>query len=272
MAVQTSFNRYSTGAKPGFDSDQGRGYQREAQNKTGADVDVGVAFAQHSSVDSGAVALSSASQPVIGFSMNDQGRNPNGLTTAAYADTKMFPIKCEGALYVQCDQDMKPGDAVYVRFNATSGSGTGPSANVVGSVRKDADGVASVWTGTPTATNSLVYVQRVKFADESYVFEYQADGTATAAEIVTGFKTVMAADAAFTARVVATGTNTLILTGQVAGETFTPNSEGDGAMAWVNTTPPAAKARKLKGARVLSSGTAASGVVEIYFSAAAESP
>lgn len=276
MAVQTTFKRYSTGNVPGFDSDQGRGYNREATNKTGSDIDVGVAFKQSSSVDSGALALTAATEPVIGFSLNDQGRNPNGLTTGAYKDKQMFPIKCEGAFFAQCDQDMKPGDKVFVRFAASANAQVG----VVGSVRKDPDGVAQVTTLTPTATSNAVYVARVDFDGEAagtkrkaYEFEYQADGSATATEIVTGFKAAMAADPEFTARVVATGTTTLVLTGQTTGEAFTVTSAGDGAFASITTgTPPAPSARRLKGARVLTSGTAASGAVEIYFSATAESP
>jgi hypothetical protein len=275
MAVQTSFSRYSIAPKPGFDSDQGRGYIREGQNRTGADLDVGLAVKQDASHDSGVLALAASSDPVVGFTMNDQGRNPNGATTSAYPALRMLPVKCEGALWAQCDQDMKPGDKVFVRFAASANAQTG----AIGSVRKDPDGVAQVSTGTPTAVNSQVYVVRVGFdgldagtRPASYEFEYQGDGSATATEIVTGLKAAMAADAAFTARVVATGTTTLILTGQVAGEAFTVTSPGDGAISWAATTPPAPSARRLKGARVLSSGTAANGAVELYVSAAAESP
>ena len=56
----------------------------------------------------------------------------------------------------------------------------------------------------------------------------------------------MAANASFTARVVATGTTTLILTGQVAGEDFLVDDAGPGAFASiVDTTPAAPDARAI---------------------------
>lgn len=140
MAVQITYKRSIGSPVPGTDSDQNAGYKREAMNKTGADLDVGLLVKQHSGIDSGVDLLSSTNDLTVGVTLNDQGRNPNGLGgTGAYASNRMLPIKCEGPVYVQCDQDMQPGDPVFVRFATTHNTGTGPSAGVIGAVRKDAD-------------------------------------------------------------------------------------------------------------------------------------
>jgi hypothetical protein len=290
MAIQTSYSRYFKSRLPGWESDTGRSYKREATNKSGSDLDVGIGVIQYSGLDSGVNAISAVGQPLVGIILNDFGRNPNGLTTGAFKSLAMAPMLCEGAINVQCDQVCQPGDPVFVRI-AASGSG---KLGIVGSFRKDADGVAQVSTVTPTAANATIYVLRVEFPNaggetnagtvpDVYEFEFLSDGSATATKVVTGFKTVMAADAAFSARVVASGTATLVLTGQVAGESFTVAPEGDGVMSVAPTTPPAATARKVKGARWLSTsviglsttdaaGSTSGGTGEIYFSAAAESP
>lgn len=275
MSVQTTYGRYFKARIPGQESDAARTYKREALNKSSADLDVGIGVIQDTTTDSGVNVPSTATQPLVGIVLNDFGRNPNGLTTGAYAQNKMAPMLCEGPVTVQIDQDCKPSDKVFVRFAASANAQVG----VVGSFRKDSDGVAQVSTGTPTAgQNSTIFLIRVKFdgkaqgtRPETYAFEYVSDSSMTATEAVTGFKTVMAADAAFTARVVATGTTTLILTGQVAGEAFTVTSEGDGAITWAATTPPAPTARYVP-ARWLSTGKATDAVGEIYFSAAHETP
>jgi hypothetical protein len=274
MAVQTSYSRYFNQRIPGVESDQARTYKREALNKSGADLDVGVAVVAESSADTAAKLPGSTTDALIGVVINDFGRNPNGLTTGAYAQNKMAPILCEGPISVQIDQSVTPRDSVYVRF-AASGSG---ATGAIGSFRKDADstgGTANVQTVTPTAVDSTIYVLRVEVGGKNFEFEFKSGTSTTATLIVTGFKAVMAADAEFAALVVASGTATLILTVQNTAGGMTVQSEGDGAMAVANTTPyvaPTATARKVKGARFLSTGTSASGVGEIYFSASAETP
>jgi hypothetical protein len=232
-------------------------------NGQGADVPAGVAVAKTATENS--AALPAASTDVVaGFIVNSFARNPTALTTgkAVIAGDEMNVLS-EGAIYVDVEQTMTVADPVYVRYSANGGS------TQLGKVRKDADGVAEVHTVTPTAVNSQVYVLRVTVGGVPYTFEYQADGSATATEIVTGFKTAMAADAAFTALVVATGTTTLILTGQVAGQAFTVLQVGDGVLADVTTTPAAAHAARCKGARVLKGGSSTVPAL-IYFSASAE--
>ncbi len=160
---------------------------------------------------------------------------------------------------------MAVGDNVYVRFTT---NGTGKLQ--LGAIRNDADGVAQVSTGTPTASqDSTVFTVRVGFADASYTFEYTSDGSMTATEVADGLRAAMAADLAFTARVVATGTATLILTGQVAGEAFTPTTSGAGAVTWAATTPPAAHCRRVKGARVLKASSSTAPCL-VYLSVSAD--
>jgi hypothetical protein len=168
------------------------------------------------------------------------------------------------------EQDVTEADPVFVRYSANGGSTT------LGAFRKDADGVADVWTLTPAASqNSTLFTVRVSVPGQgSWTFTYISDSTMTAAEVVTGFQTAMAADAAFTALVVASGSSTLILTAQTAGVALVPTSVGPGLFSSItNTTPAAAHARRVKGAYFVGSSlTTASGekVAPLYFSASTE--
>lgn len=126
-----------------------------------------------------------------------------------------------------------------------------------GSWRADAGGVAEVSTLTPNpVTNDLTYTVDVHIGDEDYHFETLADGSATATEICDGIRAAMALDATFTALVVATGTATLILTGQNIGQALDVVSSGEGLFDIVETTPPATAAQVVKGAwRTSTSGS-----------------
>jgi hypothetical protein len=277
MSQQTSYSRYQGKPPAGTIGDPGFSRVESWTNGQGADVPAGIAVTKKTSTPGSFDYGTTATDPIIGFLVNSYGRDPgysgSSLSgTAAIKDGATASVMVEGSIYAAMEQTMTPDDPVFVRFATSVNDGT---LTQKGAIRKDADGVAQVSTITPTAVNSAIYALRVETQDpntnrlRSFTFEYQADGSATATEIVTGFKTVMAADATFTALVVATGTTTLILTGQTAGLAFTAQSEGDGALAVAATTPPAPTARRLKGARVISSGTAADGGV-IYFSAAVE--
>ncbi len=128
-----------------------------------------------------------------------------------------------------------------------------------GSWRADAGGVAEVSTLTPNpVTNDLTYTVDIHIGDEDYHFETLADGSATATEICDGIRAAMALDATFTALVVATGTTTLILTGQNIGQDLDVVSSGEGLFDIVETTPPATAAQLVKG--VWRTSTAGSGI------------
>lgn len=128
-----------------------------------------------------------------------------------------------------------------------------------GSWRADAGGVAEVSTLTPNPiVNSVVYTVDVHIGEEDFHFETLADASATATEICDGIRAAMALDATFTALVVATGTTTLILTGQNIGQQLDVVSSGEGLFDIVETTPPATAAQLVKG--VWRSSTSGSGL------------
>lgn len=279
MAPQTTYSRNQSASVPaGTLADGSFSRIGSWMNGTGADCPAGIGAIAKASNEGQFDLPADATKPLCGIILNSYGRDP-GYSGSALAGSNAIrsaavaPLMEEGATYVVFEQTMTPDDPVFVRFATSVNT---PSLAQKGSFRKDPDGVAQVTTLTPTATNSLVYVLRVEVPDpttnrlRAFTFEYQADGSATATEIVTGFKTAMAADASFTALIVATGTTTLILTSQNAGYAFTAQGEGDGALATAATTPPAPTARRCKGARVVKGGntTGTSGI--IYFSAAVE--
>jgi hypothetical protein len=161
-------------------------------------------------------------------------------------DKCMFSALYEGGVNMVTEQAVTPLDPVYVRHTA-NGS---PGANeAVGRVRKDADGVAEVHTITPTAVNATIYALDVSVGGKNYSFEYLSDGSATAQEICDALRALMAADAAFSALITASGTTTLILTHASVGVPFQAYDTGDGALADVVTTPGAPKAALVKGFR-----------------------
>lgn len=94
-------------------------------------------------------------------------------------------------------------------------------------------GAVQITTLTPTVTNSVVYGVSVVIDHHLYNFRYTSDGSAADTEIVAGIQAAMAANAEFTALVVATGTTTLILTGQNAGQRFDVADTGVGG-AWTS--------------------------------------
>lgn len=90
--------------------------------------------------------------------------------------------------------------------------------------------VAQIDTITPTPVNSHVY----KIKIDGVEYSYTADGSATAAEIVTGLSSLVNGDTA--APAAATGSVTLILTAKTAGTGFTTDTESDANLALVHTT------------------------------------
>lgn len=217
---------------------------------------------------------SSASDEMLGISLLAHVYDPGPLGTLNMTGTvgtapgpgvlqnQQLSVLRKGQCWVVCETDaaVNAGAKCFVRF-AQNGAGK----LQLGAFRANADlgaATANVQTVTPTAVNATIYVLRVEVADANgvlHAFEFEAlsSGAATAATIVTQFKGLMAADAAFSALVTASGTTTLILTAAAAtnGAQMVVQSEGDGAMAVANTTPgvPAAANAVAVKARFLSS-------------------
>jgi hypothetical protein len=118
------------------------------------------------------------------------------------------------------------------------GANTYPAGLILGRISLATVDDAQLWTLTPTAANDTQYQLDIQFDDGvSFPFQVKSDASGTATEIVTLFKAQMAANAAFTARAVATGTATLLLTNQGVVQ-FTSNDAGPGAWAsLIETTP-----------------------------------
>lgn len=200
---------------------------------------------------------SAAGEKNLGVLIHDMAHElaPSGAAgNLGLPDDGLGAVLKEGAVWMVAENTVTPGSKVYVRHTANGSPG---ASDGIGRVRSDADAVAQVQTLTPTATNGAIYVVRVAFVSgEVYEFEAVGDGSATATEIVTSLKAAMAADAGFTARIVATGTTTLILTAQNASlDVSTAASAGDGAIAVVNTTPAVPHADLEPRASFLSGGT-----------------
>ncbi len=165
-------------------------------------------------------------------------------------------VLSKGRIWVQVEEAIALADSVFYRHTAEGGN------TELGRFRTDADGVAEVSTLTPTAVNDATYAVRVIIAGTAYTFHVLGDGSATATEICDDFRTQMAADATFTALVVATGAATLILTGQNTGQELDVTDVGVGVMAIVETTPPAPSARELTNAKWRTT-TAGAGIAEL---------
>lgn len=247
---------------PGMLADGGEQDVATYRNDESTDMPLGIMLAQSATAgkDTGAKLVASATDKLIGVLVQSMSRSPG---KSDFEPKAPIPVLREGRCFVKVEQAVTTLSDVYVRF-AASAVTTDGTQDQKGQFRKDADGVAHVVTVTPTATNSAVYLATVSIRGKNYTFEYQADGSATAAEIVTGLKAAMAANAEFTALVVATGTNTLILTGQTVGETFTFTNAGDGVLTPATTTPGAPTAVKVKGARFLDTASAG-GVARVEF-------
>lgn len=269
---QTSYSRNPVAAFAGQLGDNREGIVISSRlNAESVNMPAGVFVKQTAGSEGKANNIAAAADVLAGIVLNTFSRNPGdiGLTlsgTDAYGPGMGMPLLEQGSAWVVCEQSMAVGDPVYVRFSAN-----GAGKLVVGAVRKDADGVAQVTTLTPTAVNSTIYVLDLELSTgKRFTLEYISDSTATAAEIVTGFTTLINANADLTAEITPSGSTTLILTGVTAGKSFKATSSGDGTLAVAATTPPAAHARLCKGARVERASTAAAGVVQLVFSQMAE--
>ncbi len=265
MSVQTSYSRDPSAAFAGMLGDARPSVISSRANGESANVPAGI-FMKQSSTEGAALLLTAATEKLAGIVLNTFARNPGDVSvtlsgTDAYATKVEMPILEEGSAWVVCEEAMAVADSVYVRFSAN-----GAGKLVVGAIRNDSDGVAQVTTVTPGASqNTTLFTIRVSFADRDYEFTTVSDGSMSATEVCDATRVAMAADTAFTARCVASGSATLILTGQVAGEAFEVSNDGTGTITVTATTPPAVHCRKVKGARVDVAASAA-GVCKIVFS------
>jgi hypothetical protein len=193
--------------------------------------------------DSKCLLPSASTDELLGLVVSDFSIDSAELSgSGAVAPEEMASIARKGAFYVLPEQAVVEGDPVYVRY--TDGSG----ALTVGRLRKDAGGVAQVDTVTPTAVNSTGYSLSIGGRNYNIV----SDGSATATEICDAFRTLINADADCLAA--GTGTTTLILTAKTVGVGFQTTCGANLALA--NTTPNAAIAKRLLGARFGSAASA----------------
>ncbi len=199
-----------------------------------------------------------------------QGATPAGLAmhTHAYSNRDLsgtngvatlesVNVMRKGRMWVLAEGTVAKGGLVYARHTSDGGSNT-----QLGSLRADADGTAQVSTLTPTAANSTSYSVAVFVNGRQYTFTTVSDGSATATEICDALRVLMAADATFTAQIVATGTATLILTSQFAGREFEVGTNGPGVISIAATTANATKADLMTGMRWAGSRTGA-GLVQV---------
>ncbi len=153
-------------------------------------------------------------------------------TDDGIASEETAAILRKGRIIVTPETTIAIGDPVFLRHTL------GAAGEVAGRFRNDADGVQQVTTVTPTAGNTLLYTIDVFAGGKLFSFFMTSDGSGTATEVVTAIKALMAADAVFTALVVATGTSTLILTAVDEGVEFQATDGGSpGGMVVVATTP-----------------------------------
>lgn len=196
--------------------------------------------------------ISSTNDTILGVSLRDAAHNPTlptGERASGVKDDDMFSVLYDGSVYMLTKQNVTRSHPVYA---IASGSDAGR-------VRGDAGGTKQVSTITPTAANATRYALDVLVSGRSFTFEVTSDADATATEICDAFRTAMAADVAFTACVVASGTATLVLT----GNPMTVVSTGAGSLAIALTTGPQPAAKHVPNARFMENGSA-DDVVAVY--------
>lgn len=178
---------------------------------------------------------------IRGVSLRPEGQFANAGSALASASDSI-PVGTMGTLAYDGAMLMKnvgsvaaaPGGRVHCVVDSSNGFAAGAAS------AEALTGVAKVVTGTPTAVNDTWYQLTINFDDGSdFVFEVLSDASATATEICDDFRAAMAADPGFTAKAVATGTATLILTGEVAGQNFEVINSGVGAWASITDTTEA---------------------------------
>lgn len=197
--------------------------------------------------------LSAAGQTPLGVLVHTQAQQNPALADPLGVDLlEMASVLRRGRIWVPVEEAVAVGDSVYCRH--TTGTGT-----EIGAFRNDADGDAQQSTLTPTVVDSTVYTVDVKIGGSNYHFQFTSDADATATEICDGIRAAMALDSAFSALVTTSGTDTLILTGDVEGQALDIVSSGPGVFTIVEDTAPAPTCDLVSGAQWLQ-GSAAAGI------------
>jgi hypothetical protein len=234
--MQTTFNEQLTEAFAGAEADVGPSEVVSARQESATTLAFGLLVAQGSD-DDGCTIFADEAVP-LGVLLHSHA-------TSAYADTgviqgEVASVMRKGRVWVSVEDAVDVGAPAYARHTTSGGDAT------KGKFRGDNDGVAQVTTVTPTSANDTLFSLDVSARGVPYHFEVLSDGGSSATEICDAFRLAMAANAAFTARIVASGTATLILTSQDAGEAFYVSSGGSvGAYASIAATTPASSTADL---------------------------
>lgn len=237
--MQTTFNEAMTAAFAGAEADAGYdGDEVSARNDHSAALAYGLCVAR-GTADGDFAQFTSGAEPL--------GCLKHSHATAEAGDSglgadEVGSVMRKGRIWVLVEDAVEAGDQAYARHTTSGADAT------KGAWRADNDGVAQVTTVTPTAANSTNYSLSIFVDGKLFTFVSLSDGSGDATEICDGFRTAMAANAAFTALVVATGTATLILTGQQAGKAFQVGSNGPGVCAVAATTAASVTADAVPGA------------------------
>lgn len=252
--MQTSFPEFPDAAVAGQIADSGADfYTRSGLNENAAAIPYGLLVKEGSEDD--------------GFDLYSASAKPAGVTVHSHASAladnenpgvqadSMCELMRRGRIQVTVEDAVTKGARAYARHTSDGGSNTQK-----GKFRSDNDGVSQVTTVTPTSANSTKFALDVFVNGKLFPFTTTSDGSSSATEICDQFRTAMAADAAFSALITASGTATLILTGTAAmkGKAF---QVGDGGAVGnyasiTETTPASTRADEVEGCRFLSSADA----------------
>lgn len=173
---------------------------------------------------------SAAGDEMVGITVHSHATEDP--TDDGIASEETAAVMRRGRIIVTPETTADPGDPVFLRHTA------GAAGEVPGRFRTDADGVQQVTTVTPGTANTTLFTINVLAGGRLFSFFMTTDGSGTPTEVVTAIKALMAADAVFTALVVASGTATLILTAVAEGVPFQATDGGSpGPMVVVETTP-----------------------------------
>lgn len=256
---QTSFSNAPSAAFAGMQGDGNQdGYVISRYNGESSAVPFGIMVKQDT--DEEKVKLYTASARPAGVLLHSHYHDNRDLSDDdGVPAADMANVLRKGRVWVLAEGTVTAGAPAYVRHTSDGGSNT-----QAGTFRADNDGVAQVTTVTPTSGNSELFSLNVFVDGKLYYFEYLSDTASSATEICDGLRAAMAANTAFTALVVGTGTATLILTGQTKGMAFqVVNGGSEGLFASITTgTAASVKADLIEGARFVGARTGA-GLVQV---------
>lgn len=182
-----------------------------------------------------------ASAVLAGISLRDmsvaRGTSLLSAATNDYPIGSMVAVREQGGVPMVNvgDATAQAGDPVYVVVSTTGG-------DALGEARSDRDGTADVWTATPTAANATVYALQIHFpawdgedAVTILVPPVTSDGSGTATEICDALRVNINAISALTDLLTASGTTTLVLTGDTLGRPFIVTDAAE-AGEWASIT------------------------------------